>query len=317
MKILVIGAGVIGTIYGYILAQTGNEVTHYLRAGKSKLFENGIRMRLLDGRGKKTKEYEAVYSLKMTEELSADHDYDLILVSVRHYQLESVLPLLRDFAGKADVLFFNGNWDGMEIINTYLLPSQYLWGFPVAGGGYTKEKLLNAALLDEIRLGELDGEISPRLLRLKKVFEKAHLKVDVQTNIKHWLWVHFAINSGVIGAAFKAGGASQLLSSIPRLCDAILASREALEICKRRGVNVQAFEDAKAFYQSPLLGAIAIWLMMKVNKPARKIMETHSAVDELQILYRDVLNTGEMLKMPMPNFRSLLKYVENPPFQEC
>lgn len=316
MKILVIGAGVIGTIYGYVLAQAGNDVTHYLRAGKSKRFENGIRMQLLDGREKKTEEYGVVYALKVTEELRADHDYDLILVSVRHYQLESVLPLLRDFAGKADVLFFNGNWDGMEIIDTYLKPSQYLWGFPVAGGGYTQGGQLNAALLDEIRLGELDGQVTPRLLRLKKVFEQARLKVDFQTNIRDWLWVHFAINSGVIAAAFKAGGASQLLNSIPRLRDAILAGRDALEICKRRGVKVEDFEDAKAFYQSPWVGAVALWSMMKVNKPARKIMETHTAVDELQEMYRDVFKTGEKLQAPMPNFRSLNKYVENPSFQE-
>ena len=29
MKILMFGAGVIGTIYGYVLAQAGNNVTHF------------------------------------------------------------------------------------------------------------------------------------------------------------------------------------------------------------------------------------------------------------------------------------------------
>lgn len=63
------------------------------------------------------------------------------------------------------------------------------------------------------------------------------MKVNIQQNIQHWLWVHFAINSGVIGAAFKAGGATQLLNSIPRLHDAILAGRDALAVCRARGVN--------------------------------------------------------------------------------
>lgn len=66
MKIMVIGAGVIGSVYGYVLAQSGNEVTHYLRKGKSKHFENGIQVRLLDERGKKPEKYETVYYLKMT-----------------------------------------------------------------------------------------------------------------------------------------------------------------------------------------------------------------------------------------------------------
>ena len=38
MKVLMFGTGVIGTIYGYVLAQAGNDVTHYVREGKKKLF---------------------------------------------------------------------------------------------------------------------------------------------------------------------------------------------------------------------------------------------------------------------------------------
>lgn len=226
------------------------------------------------------------------------------------------MSFLRDFAGKADVLFFNGNWDGTELINSYLPTSKYLWGFPVAGGGFTSDGQLNAALLNEVRLGELDGQITTRLMKLRKMFEQANLKVDVQANILHWLWVHFAINSGVIGAAFKAHGATQLLNSIPGFRDAILAGRDALEVCKMRGVDIRSFEDAKSFYLPTWLGAIAIWLMMKTNKPARKIMETHTAVDELQQIYWDVLKTGRMLKAPMPNLQSFEDFVKAPILHE-
>ena len=52
--------------------------------------------------------------------------------------------------------------------------------------------------------------------------------------------------------------------------------------------------------------------MMKTNLPARKIMETHTAVDELQVIYRDVLKTGEELGVPMPHYLSLKSFVDNP-----
>ncbi len=188
-----------------------------------------------------------------------------------------------------------------------------MWGFPVAGGGYAADGSLNAALLDEVRLGELDGQITPRVEKLKALFEQTQIKVDTRPNILHWLWVHFAINSGVIGAAFKARGAAELLNSVPRLHDAILAGRDALAVCQARGVDVKAFEDAKAFYQPAWLGAMAIWFMMKNNKPARKIMETHTAVDELQQIYFDVLKTGDALGIEMPHYRALKPFVENPP----
>ena len=309
------GAGVIGTVYGYVLSQAGIDVTHYVRPDKKRALEKGISLRLLDGRLKPPQETNALYQLRVVDSLSPTDDYDFYMVSVRHYQLDSVLPILKNNVGKADVLFFNGNWSGFEHIDKVLPRAKYLWGFPVAGGGYIADGVLQAALLDEVRIGETDGQATSRLGELKKMFEQARLKVDIQQNIRHWLWVHFAINSGVIAAAFKAGGATQLLNSIPRLHDAIVAGREALAVCKARGVGVQNFADAKAFYQPSWLGAMAVWFMMKTNKPARKIMETHTAVDELQEIYRDVLKTGEALGTAMPRYRALREYVEHPQMQ--
>ena len=59
--------------------------------------------------------------------------------------------------------------------------------------------------------------------------------------------------------------------------------------------------------------ATAVWFMRKTNLPARKIMETHTAVDELQVIYRDVLKTGKELGIPMLHYLSLKNYVDNPP----
>jgi 2-dehydropantoate 2-reductase len=312
MKILMFGAGVIGTIYGYILTQAGNDVTHYVRPGKIKSLKDGIRLHLLDGRSKPPKQEDVLYQAKLVDRLSSDDGYELVIVSVRHYQLDSVLPVIKDRIGSADVLIFNGNWEGFDNLDKYLDRSQFLLGFPVAGGGYNGHTL-DGALLDEIRLGELDGKSTLRLERIKKVFEGSGLKVDIKSNMQHWLWVHFAINSGIIGAAFRAGGAAELLNSIAHLRKGILAGREALAVCRARGVDVNSFPDAKSFYLPSWLGATAVWLMMKTNLPARKIMETHTAVDELQMIYGDVLKTGTQLNISMPHYLSLKGYVDRPP----
>jgi len=311
MKILFFGAGVIGTIYGHVLSQARNDVTHYVRVGKKKSLENGIHMQLLDGRSKKPKQENILYEPKVVESFSPADNYDLVIVSVRHYQLDAILPMLKDNIGTADLLIFNGRWEGPENVDKYFPRSKYLWGYPVAGGGYNAQGL-NAALLENVILGELDGQSTPRLERISNMFEKAGLKAEIQTNILHWLWVHFAFNCGLIAAAFKAGGPDELLNSIPRLHDGILAGRETLAVCEARGVNVKSFEDAGAFYQPAWLGASAFWLIMKTNLPARKIVETHTAVDELQVMYHDLLQSGEELKIPMPHYLALQEYVDHP-----
>jgi len=311
MRILVFGAGVIGTIYGYALAQAGHDVTHYVRPGKVRALAGGVQLNLLDGRYNPPRQTRTLHRPELTETLRNDDGYELVIVSVRHYELDSVLPVLKDRIGNAHVLLFSGNWNGFDGLEKHMPRARFLFGFPVAGGGY-QGNTLDGALLDEIRLGELDGRGTARLRLVRQVFESARIKVEVQCNMQHWLWVHFAINSGIIGAAFRAGSVQRLLSSIPALHTGILAGREALAVCRARGVDLDAFEDTGSFDMPAWLGAAAIWLMMKTNLPARKIMETHTAIDELQAIYRDVLRTGEELGIPMPHFEALRPHVDHP-----
>ena len=309
MRILVFGAGVIGTIYGYAWAQAGAAVTHYVRPGRRTDFERGIQLRLLDGRSPRPREIVDQYRPQVVDVLTRQDDYDFYIVCVRHYQVDSVLPVLQAGLGNGDVVFFTGNWAGFRSIEQALPRERYLWGFPVAGGGYRADGVLDGALLREIHLGEVDGQLRPRVQQLSDLCQRAGLTVDVQENIRHWLWVHFAINSGVIGAAAKAGGAAQLLGSLPRLRDAILAGRDALSVCAARGVDVRAFRDAAAFAQPAWVGALAVWFLMKRDKAARKIMETHTALDDLKAIYRDVLHTADELGLAVPHYRALNPYL--------
>ena len=53
MKILVIGIGVIGSIYGYVFSKAGHTVTHYLRKDSKKNNIHTLNVHILDGRGHK------------------------------------------------------------------------------------------------------------------------------------------------------------------------------------------------------------------------------------------------------------------------
>jgi len=51
VKILVIGAGVIGTTYGWQFARAGYDVTHFVRSGKLERYRSGgIRVNCVDMR---------------------------------------------------------------------------------------------------------------------------------------------------------------------------------------------------------------------------------------------------------------------------
>jgi 2-dehydropantoate 2-reductase len=308
MKILVYGTGVIGTIYGDVLSQAGHDVRHYVRTGLAAGHGSALDLRLLDGRGPEPHELDLRYPAKVVDGFGPGDRYELILVSLKHYDVPAILYQLAVDAGKADILFFNNWWDDLAAIDD-VLAGRYLWGFPVAGGGWT-DGVLDAALLDSVHLGEIDGAATARLDRARTLFESAGLKVEIEPNILHWLWVHFATEAGLIGSAIAAGSIDALLDDSTQLEAAILAGREALEICRARGVAVDAIPDAATFYAPAAPVAVHIHDFYATNLPARKILERHTGVEELKRIFGDVVATGRRLGVALPRLTELEPAVE-------
>ena len=108
MRILVFGAGAIGSIYGYFLSQSNNEVLHYVRDGRARQLSKGLRLSILDGRSPKdVKEIESTYPIHTITGFDAHNQFDLILVSIKHGSLDEVLRLLNANQVKGDIVFFN------------------------------------------------------------------------------------------------------------------------------------------------------------------------------------------------------------------
>jgi ketopantoate reductase len=162
MKILVVGAGVIGTTYAWQLSNAGQEVVLFVREGKrEKIQKDGIRIKCKDERQKQSAPTEVVYHPTVISELASDNFFDLILVSVRAHQLDDILPLLAEYSGNADILFFSNNWWGDQRISKFLHSEKYLFGFSRLVGGWRTEEAVECIIFDNpelvTMLGERDG----------------------------------------------------------------------------------------------------------------------------------------------------------------
>jgi ketopantoate reductase len=72
MRVLIVGTGVIGTVYGSLLADAGHSVTHLVRPGAGSA--TGVRalsISLLDGRASGPREREFVYPARVTDAVIA------------------------------------------------------------------------------------------------------------------------------------------------------------------------------------------------------------------------------------------------------
>src|SRR5580698_2363110 len=103
VKILLIGTGVIGTVYGVALAGAGHHVSAYAYGDRFETIST-LDLRAIDVEtGKHFKESAAVVK-------SLSHkEYDLVLVSVRQEQLASTFPVIAELQGRPTILFFGNN----------------------------------------------------------------------------------------------------------------------------------------------------------------------------------------------------------------
>ena len=133
MKILIVGTGIIGVLYGWALAEAGVDVTHFVRKGTVSQFKNGVKLDVLDERKGHPKNNLTTYALKCVGEISIGDGYELIVVPTNMHQIENALQELVPHAGWATFLILSGNWEGTECIDQILPRDRYLLGYSDAG----------------------------------------------------------------------------------------------------------------------------------------------------------------------------------------
>jgi 2-dehydropantoate 2-reductase len=309
MKILIIGLGNIGTVHGWALSQAGADVTHAVRKGSAGKYESGINMDVLDLRGESPENYQTVYHPVLTEDVRPDDNYGLVLVATNHLQALAAVRQYSSLVPDADFLMFTANWHGTVEYDKLLSRSRYLWGFSVSTGAKGDDGILYANVQKSYRIGELDGVRTPKLERIIELFSRAGMKPDVKTNIIEWQWVHHAIDAGMLGAALYAGGLPGRDDGIGTWLLMVKATREALAVVEKRGVNIREYDDTKPFYsynndEETAKNLRRMWTGMPHYERVRTHSHFQTSPDEMKQFYLDVLTTGEQLSVPMPCMES-------------
>jgi len=309
MKTLIIGLGNIGTIHGWALSQAGADITHVVRKGTKSKFENGVRMDVLDLRVDSPKNYQTVYLPKLTDEVSPEAGYELVVVATNHLQAAGAVRQYCDLVPDASFLMFTANWEGTGEFDKLLSRSRYLWGFSVSSGARGEDGLLYANIQKSYRIGELDGSRTPRLEQIIALFARAGMNPDIKSNIIEWQWVHHAIDAGMLGAALYKGGLPTPDEGMDVWLLMVRAVKDALAVLEKRGVNVRAYEDTKPFLgfgdEEAAANLRRAWLAMPHYQRIREHSHFKTAPEEMRQFYLDVLTTGEHLGIPMPYLGSL------------
>jgi 2-dehydropantoate 2-reductase len=316
MRIFVIGAGVIGSIYGWQLQKSGCEVTHLIRKTKIDLYKSsGIHMRCLDLRTSKRSVIEEEYYPGFVESLSKNEEYDFIIVAVNSNQLEDVLVLLKKYSGSAHIVFLqNLHLGDDEIIAKYLVPSRYFIAYPFKAGGGRKDNLIDGVIfgmmLTNTVVGEVGGSITSRIKQFHHLLKLASMNPKIISNIIPYVRTHYVWGAGCLAAYLKAGNYKDFQRA-DIIKESYLAMREAWEICVRQGINPKKVTPTK-YYYLPFIVLIPFTQWIYRQKGMQEMFEGHvqHSPDEMKDMYFTLLALGKQYKVNMPIYEGYLPFVE-------
>lgn len=319
MKVLVFGAGVIGTMHAWAFERAGHTVSLLVRPGHVDRWTSGVALRILDGRGGRAQETKVLYRPNVVPSFGPDDGYDLIVDAVRYTQAEDALPELVANRGKALILFFHQSWRGLDVIDRALTKEQYVLGMPRAGG-VLSQGVLDGAFEGPVLLGTstcgspvtpvVEGAAKKNLDFVAGLFRPAGFQVESPENMEHWYWVHFASTAVYTGAIAREGGYDTFATSKTAIRDALLAGREAMDICTARGVDLRKIPEAKVFASPPLVAA-PLMRRALAQPVTRRMSQTHpDYAEEFRRIFDEVLETAQQLNVPTPHLEAFAPYVD-------
>ena len=308
MKVLMFGRGMISTVYGWALAQAGHEVEFYVRPGRAAIYADAVELDLIDMRRRwRGERVIETWAARYREDLAADHDFDLIVVSLPHHRLAEAASFLAPRIGAATVLIFGNVWaEPLEAISP-LPAEQVAWGFPGAGGGCGADGVFRGTLSPSVVFGTLDLPLSQRERDVRQLFREAGFGIQEQSDFRGWLWLHFISDAGLHSQSVRVGALADLRGAPDDLREALLATRELLPLLEARGVDLRRHRAAVLPFRAPArLTALGFsWLITHVAA-ARVNFEAHSdpAAEEPRAICRDTLDEARRHGIAAPRLEA-------------
>jgi 2-dehydropantoate 2-reductase len=282
MRILVLGAGVIGSVYAGKLLQAGHQVV---------LLARGTRLTDLRTGGLVLEHSESKQRLALPISVvdgpEADQGYDLVLVAVRAEQLAATLPVLMSMNDRSDVLFF-GNLAGHGPALIEALGLRAVFGFPAAGG-IQDGAVIRYVLISQQKttLGEPSGERSSRVRRLQTMFRGAGFATTITANIDGWLLGHAAFIVPMAFALYRVEtDAGRLAQDAATLRLMVRATRQAFQALRAFGTGEIPTNLTILYLRMPESIAVHYWRRVLASPRGESWFAAHSraAVREMTTL---------------------------------
>lgn len=282
MKILVFGAGVLGCNLARDLFKAKKDVT-ILARGKwaEEIKSNGLRIK------DKFKPRMSVSHIPVITELVPDEQYDVIFITLRYTQLESILDILRSNKTK-NIVFVGNNVHAKDLSET--LPEKNVLFAFASSAGHREPNYVDSIDLKKITIGQLKDSQSNEQF-IKQIFEGTKCKITYEPNMEDYLLCHAAFVLPIVFACYKTDGNLKKIKGNKAYFNKIIdANIEGYKAIRNAGHAILPKEDE--IFESPKYRktCLRFFKLMCATSLGKICASDHAmnAVEEMSSLNRDL-----------------------------
>lgn len=303
-KILIYGAGVIGSTYGGLLAKSGHDVTFLARNKRlNELKEKGLLLNKID------KKYPEKISVDIIDNSQLKDSYDYVFVTLRNEQVTSALETLAKINTTCFVFMVNNPSGYSEWIKK-LGKNKILPAFPGSGGkiedGIVYYEIV-ANFIQPTTIGELNGDKTKRLKDIKRILKESGFHVSITNNMDVWQKSHVAMVTPLAVAIYYDGGDNYSVSKNKEAIKQMNRSlKENFNFLSKSGIGIKPIK-LNIFRILPLPILNFVMRLVFNTKWAETVISNHAlnARNEIEVISNDFLTLAKLKGFQLNEFRKL------------
>jgi 2-dehydropantoate 2-reductase len=245
MRIAIVGAGAMGSLFGSFLADAGEDIT-LIDVWKEHVEAINTRGLKITGMGG-----EKSVEVRATTDPKAVGAVDLILIFVKSYNTAQAAREALSMAFDETVfLTLQNGFGNIEKIAKVAGKRRVVGGVTAHGSTVLGPGEIYHAGQGITVIGELDGTLTDRIRKMSDIFNAVGIDTQVSTNIQGALWSKVLVNVGINALTALTGLRNGELLEIPEIKSVMRqAVEEALRVAEALGVELELDDPVGKVYE--------------------------------------------------------------------
>jgi len=190
MKIVVLGAGAMGSLFGGLLSKKNDVTLVSRKTHVQTIKKNGLK---ITG---KTKLKVNIVALDSISKIGFSPD--LLILTVKSYDTEAAIKEAKSIIGnKTVVLSLQNGLDNIEKIYKTVDERNVVAGITTHGVFFSKPGVIKHTGIGETILGELNGKKTERIKQISDIFRSSGIETKISTDIFREIWIKAVVNSSI------------------------------------------------------------------------------------------------------------------------